>query len=356
MRATRDNPSIPAWRSDEQGSPDRSLDPPELEPAYFDHALQAWVLSRHRDILAVLRDERAAPASVKSGEAIAPANEELRVRLRAQTLETLSPVLLRQWRQALQPELRRLLQNLQEGEPVDVLAAYARPACLALAAIVTGISHHRAETLCEHARRVSAHAANPYDDSLRAPSEISQGKLHEGHFHAECEALRDSTFVAISQTIPCMLGNAWYALLQHPEQWRLVHEHPELTEQAVEELMRYAGLTRLIGREATEDLDIHGSMIRKGQRIILRILAGNRDPQRFHDPNSVDVTRPAAGHFALGAGAHSCVGASLIRMSLVTVTTPLLSRFSSAALARPVEWQGGAIFQSPQALWINLAL
>jgi cytochrome P450 len=238
---------------------------------------------------------------------------------------------------------------------MDVLAAYAQPACLALAAVVTDISPHTAESLCEHARHVSAHAANPYDDSLRATSQVSHAKLKEGHFHAECEALRDSTFVAISQTIPCMLGNAWYALLQHPEQWRLVHERPELTEQAVEELMRYAGLTRLIGREATEDLDIDGCRVGKGQRIILRILAGNRDPQRFPAPNSVDVMRSAAGHLALGAGAHSCVGASLIRMSLVAVTTPLLRRFSSATLARPVDWRGGATFQSPQSLWIELA-
>jgi hypothetical protein len=352
MRATRDNPSIPAWRSDEQGSPE----PPELEPAYFDHALQAWVLSRHRDIVGVLRDERAVPASVKSGEAIAPANEDLRIRLRAQTLEVLSPALLRQWRAALQPELDRWLQNLHAGEPVDVLAVYARPVCLALAAIVTGISQYQANALSEHARRVSAHAANPYDDSLGASSVASQAQLQDGHFHAECEALRDSTFVAISQTIPCLLGNAWYALLQHPEQWRLLHEHPELTEQAVEELLRYAGLTRLIARAATEDLDINGSVIRKGQRIILRIVAGNRDPHRFPDPESVDVMRPAAGHLALGAGAHSCVGASLIRMSLVTVTAPLLLRFGSASLVHPVEWQGGAIFQSPQSLWIDLAL
>lgn len=352
MHAARENPSIPAWRSDEQGSPA----PPELEPAYFDHALQAWVLSRHRDILAALRDERAVPASVKSGEAIAPANEDLRIRMRAQTLEALSPALLRQWRQALQPELDHLLQNLHAGEPVDVLATYARPACLALAAIVTGISQKQAKTLCEHARHVSVHAANPYDASLRASSEASQAKLHEGPFHAECEALRDSTFVAISQTIPCMLGNAWYALLQHPEQWRLLHENPELTEQAVEELLRYAGLTRLIAREAAEDLDINGSVIRKGQRIILRIIAGNHDPQRFPDADNVDVMRPAAGHLALGAGAHSCVGASLIRMSLVTVTAPLVRKFSSAGLGRPVDWQGGAIFQSPQSLWIDFAL
>jgi cytochrome P450 len=352
MHAMRDNPSIPAWRSDEQGSQEA----PELEPAYFDDALQAWVLSRHHDILAVLRENCAVPASVKRGEAIAPANEELRVRLRTQTLEVLSPALLRQWRQALLPELNRLMQNLHAGEPADVLAAYARPACLTLAAIVTGISQYQAETLCKHARHVSASAANPYDDSLRASSEASQARLQEGHFHAECEALRDSTFVAISQTIPCMLGNAWYALLRHPEQWLLLHEHPELTEPAVEELLRYAGLTRLIAREATADLEINGSVIRKGQRIILRIVAGNRDPQRFPDSHAVDVVRSAAGHLALGAGAHSCVGASLIRMSLVTVTAPLLRRFSTATLARPVDWQGGAIFQSPQSLWIDLSL
>jgi hypothetical protein len=352
MHAKRENPSIPDWLRDEQGS----SEPPELEPAYFDDALQAWVLSRHRDILAVLRDERAIPASVKSGEAIAPANEELRMRLRAQTLEVLSPALLRRWRQALQPELDRLLQDLHAGEPVDVLAAYARPACLDLAAVVTGISQGTAETLCEHARLVSARAANPYDTLLQAPSQVSQAKLQEGHFHAECEALRDSTFVALSQTIPCMLGNAWHALLRHPDQWRLLHEHPELTEQAVEELLRYAGLTRLIAREATEEIDIDGCRIPKGQRMILRIVAGNHDPRRFPDPEVVDVTRSAAGHVALGAGAHSCVGASLIRMSLVAVTTPLLRRFSSASLARPVEWQGGTIFQSPHSLWIDFAL
>ncbi|HZD76631.1 MAG TPA: cytochrome P450, partial [Acidobacteriaceae bacterium] len=155
MHARRENPSIPDWHADRQDSPE----PPEMEAPYFDPALQAWVLSRHRDILAVLRDERAVPASVKSDEAIAPANEELRLRLRAQTLKVLSPTLLRQWRQALEPELDRLLQNLHAGEPVDVLAAYARPACLALAAMVTGIAQHTAEALCEHARRVSAHTA-----------------------------------------------------------------------------------------------------------------------------------------------------------------------------------------------------
>lgn len=104
MHARRDNPSIPAWRGDEQAS----LHPPEVEAPYFDSALRAWVVSRHRDILAVLRDERAIPASVSGEEATPASDEALRIRLRAETQEALSPSLLRQWRQALEPEPRAL--------------------------------------------------------------------------------------------------------------------------------------------------------------------------------------------------------------------------------------------------------
>ena len=352
MHAERDNPSIPAWREDEQDS----SNPSKVGAPYFDEALKAWVLTRHGDILAVLRHEGAVPTGVKSSdEGIRPADEALRIRLRAETQEALSPALLRQWQQSLQPELNRLLCALPVGEPVDVLASYARPLSLAFAALVTGISQETAAALCEHARRVSRHAADPYDERLRSPSHHSNAELQNNHFHAKCEALRDSTFVAISQTIPCMLGNAWYALLRHPAQWRLVHQDPACAEQAIEELMRYAGLTRILAREAIEDLDINGTVFRKGQRIILRIIAGNHDPERFINPDAVDVTRSAAGHLSLGAGPHSCAGASLIRMSLVTITRPLLQRFSSATLVRPVQWQGGAIFQSPQSLWITLA-
>jgi cytochrome P450 len=75
-----------------------------------------------------------------------------------------------------------------------------------------------------------------------------------------------------------------------------------LTEQAIEELLRYAGLARTLTRTATADIDLNGSFIRRGERIILRILAANRDPERFSQPHHVDVTRSDGGHFTLGAG------------------------------------------------------
>ncbi|MEA2541337.1 MAG: hypothetical protein QOH35_2703, partial [Acidobacteriaceae bacterium] len=156
------------------------------------------------------------------------------------------------------------------------------------------------------------------------------------------------------QTLPCLLGNAWFALLQHPQQWTLLHQQPALTEQAIDELLRYAGLARTLTRTATADINLHGSSIRKGEQIILRLIAGNRDPERFSHPHQVDVTRGDAGHFTLGAGPHSCVAAGLIRMAATTITHPLLQRFAAPAPARPIDWQGGSGFRFPSSLWVCL--
>ena len=253
--------------------------------------------------------------------------------MRTETQEALSQKQLRAWRQRLVPEVYKLVDSLPNQQPLDLLGEYARPLCLSLAAMVTGIHLHDAESLQNAAQQVSAAAAEPYDSALRSSAKSANAVLR-GCFHSGPEALRDSGFVALSQTLPCILGNAWLALVHHPKEWRLVHQEPELTEQAIEELLRYAGPVRILFRRATADVDLNGSLIRKGERIILRIVAGNRDSERFSHPNQVDVRRGGAGHLTLGAGPHSCVGASLIRMAAVTITHPLLKRFARASLSQ----------------------
>jgi cytochrome P450 len=349
MHARRDNPLVPAWRGDLL----ESATPPEIEAPYFDGDLKAWVLSRHADILAAFQDSSLCPADPKPEKVAEVSDESMRTQMRAETLEALGPAQLRAWREALLPELERLVRALPVGEPVDLLETYARPLCLSLAAIVTGISREAAEGLDGKARRVSAYAADPFDAALRPASKAADKELR-GCFHSGPEILRDSTFVALSQTMVCMLGNAWFGLVEHPGEWGVLHEEPGLMEQAVEELLRYAGLVRILARVATVDLDLNGCHIRKGERIIMRIVAGNRDPERFVRPDEVDVRRRTAGNFALGSGPHSCVGASLIRMAAVTMSRPLVQNFSAAELVRPVEWKGGAGFRSPAALWVSL--
>jgi cytochrome P450 len=155
--------------------------------------------------------------------------------------------------------------------------------------------------------------------------------------------------------MPCILGNAWFVLVQFPQVWSLLHRQPGLVEQAIEELLRYAGLARILARTATADIDLSGAFIREGERILLRIVAANRDPERFSHPNQVDITRRDVGHLTLGAGPHACVAANLIRMAATAITHPLLQGFASVNPARPTDWHGGSGFRSPKSLWVALA-
>ena len=298
-----------------------------MDAPYFDDHLRAWVLSRHADILAAFRASSLWPSSPNEGDAAEVSADIDRSKMRWQTIEALSPAQLRAWRERMIPEVDGLINRLPTGEPVDLMDAYARPLCLSLAALVTGIPRGAAEGLREMARWVSASAAEPYDPAVRLGAKAANAQLR-GCFHSGPEPLRDSGFVALSQTLPCLLGNVWFALLKHPQEWSLLHQQPELTEQAIEELLRYAGLARTLFRRATADLELNGFSIRKGERIILRIVAANHDPERFSDPHRVDVTRRDGGHFTLGAGSHSCVAAGLIRMVTTTLTYPLLQTFA----------------------------
>ena len=354
MHTRRDDPSIPAWREDQLDS----LSAPELEAPYFDGTLKAWVLSRHADILAAFHASSLSPASHASDHNSQPSGESAegeraRLKMRAEAMESLSPAQLRAWREQLAPAARVLADSLPIEEPVDLMDAYARPLCLSLAAMVTGISRSDAEQLCERAREISAAAAEPFDPALRRNAESASAGLRN-YFPSGPESLRESGFVALSQTMPCILGNAWFALLQFPQEWSLLHREPELVKQAIEELLRYAGLVRILSRMATADIDLNGASIRSGERVILRIIAANRDPERFSQPNHVDLARRNAGHLTLGAGPHACVAANLIRMAAIAITRPLVQMVASASLSRPVDWQGGSGFRFPRSLWVRL--
>jgi cytochrome P450 len=95
---------------------------------------------------------------------------------------------------------------------------------------------------------------------------------------------------------------------------RLV-EDPGLIPSAIEELIRFDGIVNQC-RVATQDVELSGVLIRKGDRVNVMTGASGRDPQQFADPESLDFTRPANRHFGFGAGAHRCVGSHLARLEL----------------------------------------
>ena len=331
---------------------DASARPPSSAP-YFDYALNAWVLSRYGDVLAAFRNSSLLPGRSNARRSANHSDETARLKMRSETMHALSASRMGEWRAILTREADSLILSLQPDEPCDLLALYASPLCLLLAASVTNISPQLAKDLSGVARLISAAAADPDNAALKSEAERHSVEF-VNHFLSGPPALRDSTFVALSQTVPCILGNAWLALIDSPKEWRLLHRQPAMLDQAIEELLRYAGLVRTLFRTATEDVNLNGALIRSGDVLVLRIIEANRDPERFACAHELDTVRPDGGHLALGGGLHACVGANLIRLAVQSITRPLMRRFASAILARPVEWQGGSTFQSPRSLWVQL--
>ena len=350
MTAKQEDLLKPTWTRDQVDS----LDPQEVEAAYFDSDLQAWVLSRHADLLAAFH----APSLVRGRRELENVSRESEegalVKVREEVRGALSPVNVRAWREKLRVHADNLCRQLPVTKPVDLIADYARPLCRHLAAMVTGIAQSDADDLEELAKIVSAATADPENSTLQSAAKQANEALRS-HFSTGPELLRDPGFVGMSQTLLGIVGASWYALAQCPHQWRLLRGSPESVDQAMEELLRYAGIVRILTRTATQDINLNGISIRKGERIILRVFAANRDPERFIEPNKLDCTRRDTGHFSLGAGAHACVAANLIRTAAIAMTLPLLARFVSIELARPVEWHGGSAMRSPASLPVVLA-
>jgi cytochrome P450 len=115
-------------------------------------------------------------------------------------------------------------------------------------------------------------------------------------------------------------------LLLHPDQWALVRGDPTLARGAVEEVLRYEPAALSTTRTATAAIEVRGTTIPAGANVLVSVLAANRDPGRYDDPDRFDVTRRDVRPLTFGGGAHQCIGASLARMEAEVVLTTLVER------------------------------
>ncbi len=143
--------------------------------------------------------------------------------------------------------------------------------------------------------------------------------------------------VAGNETTTNLIGNAVTALLDHPEQLERVAADPSLVPAAIEETLRFDGPIQLVFRSTTEDVELSGTRIPKGQFVAPLIGSANRDERRFADPDRFDVGRDSRGHVGFGFGHHFCLGASLARLEArvaLEALVPRLQRFERAASER----------------------
>jgi cytochrome P450 len=196
---------------------------------------------------------------------------------------------------------------------------------------------------------VDERLVNPGDDFI---SVLAQGEKAGVFTRHQVLVNTSLLLLAGHETTINLLCNGTLAFIRHPEQWAwLKQDPPGRTVRATEECLRYDAPVKSIQRIASQDVDLHGKLLRKDDRIRWFISSANRDPKAFAAPEAFDVTRHPNPHVAFGSGIHHCLGASLARLEGQEAFKALAERFPNLHLeTEALEYQPSITFRSLKSL------
>jgi cytochrome P450 len=269
----------------------------------------------------------------------------------------------------LRPTVGRLAQNLADGlvaciaedGEADLLDHLAQPLPIAVIAELLDIPEADRSRLTpwsnaivkmyeyglpEEGRRVAEHAATEFSGYLREIAESRREQpgddlvsdlLRAQLLEDEVVATAVLLLMAGHEATVNVIGNGVRALLRHPAQWQRLLRDPALVDAAVEEMIRYDAPLQLFERTATEDVEIAGFRVPKGEKIAALLGAAARDPQVFTEPDRFDVGRTPNQHLGFGAGIHYCIGAPLARIEIAAAVRALLEKAPKLRTTREPE-------------------
>lgn len=160
----------------------------------------------------------------------------------------------------------------------------------------------------------------------------------------ETVGLAEAVLMAGTDTTRNQLACSVALLAQHPEQWALLGEQPELAPRAVEESMRYLGTVRGTGRIASEDIVYRDVLFPKGTMIATSLSGANFDPDTWQEPQRFDITAQRdAPQMTFGSGVHFCLGANLARAELQEALPLLARRMPNLAIDGVSEWKPSSV-------------
>lgn len=371
------------------------------DPVHWSAPLNLWVLTRHEDIQALVRDprftaERSAQLRAAISEAMLPAYEEIirflrpwlsmrdppdHTRPRALLAKAFTPQII----EDLAPTIQRIVDEMldvvvDEGE-MELVRDLAFPLPAMVIAGMLGVPRSRIDAFKKWTDDLfgllgaghptdevvaNAHAGVLALDGLfrgiiaerrREPRADMISQLlaveEQGVFLSDDELISTCALLLIAghETTTHAISNAVLALLRNPSELEKLRRDPGLIEGAVEELLRYESPVSMLSRCALADVEMGGKTIRAGEVVLGFIPAGNRDPAVFADPDRLDVTRKGVKSLAFGYGAHYCLGAGLARLEMRIALRAILARLPDLELASPsLEWLPSLMIHGVAAL------
>ncbi|HUO48790.1 MAG TPA: cytochrome P450 [Acidimicrobiales bacterium] len=340
-----------------------------------------WVFTRHADCLAVLRDKRASSdaRTMDPGTVRGLRNFELEpgpmeavftemapflfrdppdhTRLRGLVQKAFTPRVVEGLRGRITEVSEALVGDALERGSVDLVADLAYPLPVRIIVEMLGVpaeDHEMFRTWSDAMARgldpdfllppeaieerlvgilsfvqyfaglIDRRRQAPVDDLLSGliAAEEQGDVLSPGELVSTCILL----LVAGHETTVNLIGGGTLALLEHPDELARFRADPGLARSAVEEMLRYVSPVQLTGRFATEDIDVAGVTVRKGELAMLLIGSANRDPEAFEHPDLFDVGRAENPNLGFGFGIHHCLGAPLARLETQIALRTLFDR------------------------------
>ena len=371
------------------------------DPIHWSPLMEAWVLTRYDDVVAVLTDSRFSAdrrqARNRFADEIARREEEFgpfgrtrtmltsdppeHTRLRRLVSKAFTPRMVEGLRPRIQEIVDELLDAVAQNGRMDVIRDLAYPLPVIVIAEMLGVPpEHRdqfkhwsdeivgalggplvpQETL--ERSRVAVHELAEYLSGViverrREPREdLVSGLIaaeEQGQILSEDEMLATAMLllVAGNETTTNLIGNGMLSLLRNPDEMERLCADPSQVPAAVEELLRYDGPVQATGRVAMEELEIGGQKVTKGQAVLTVLGAANRDPAQFGKPDELDLDRQPNEHVAFGDGIHFCLGAPLARAEGQIAFETLLRRFAHPRLETDnLQWGGSFILRGLKSL------
>jgi cytochrome P450 len=194
------------------------------------------------------------------------------------------------------------------------------------------VSHEEAQFANDTSIEASEYLLTLFSQLRKEPQDnllsklVTHGEDEDGLTDNELVGLTVNLFFAGFETTEGLIGNAVLALAANPDQLEKVRMDNSLIDNVIEETLRFDSSILKQSRVASEDIEIAGQKIKKGDYIHFMIGAANRDSAKFSHPNTFDIFRTDQAHVSFGHGIHFCIGAPLARLEARIAIRQLLER------------------------------